>query len=238
MVKKRLLPEAGQDPRELPAYSLTEAARYLRMPEATLRSWVVGRPYPTTAGQRFFRPVIQPPEDGRPVLSFVNMVEAHILDAIRRQENMTLRKVRTAVAFLERNYHSRHPLAEHQFETDGLDLFIQKAGLLINLSQAGQLAMRAVVAAYLRRVERDVKGLPIRLYPFTRKREAEEPRAVVIDPFVSFGRPVLAGTGIATAVLAERFKAGESVEELARDYGRTVLDIQEALRCELPLEAA
>ena len=237
-VTRRLMPEADQDPRELPAYSLTEAARYLRMPEATLRSWVAGRPYPTTAGQRFFRPVIHLPEAGRPVLSFVNMVEAHVLDAIRRQENITLRKVRTAVTFLERSYDSRHPLAEHQFETDGLDLFIHKAGLLINLSQAGQLAMREIVAAYLRRVERDVKGLPIRLYPFTRKRGAEEPRAVVIDPFVSFGRPVLAGTGIATAVLAERFKAGESVEELAKDYGRTALDIQEALRCELPLEAA
>ena len=237
-VKRRLIPEAGQDPRELPAYSITEAARYLRMPEATLRSWVVGRPYPTTGGQRFFRPVIHLPEDGRPVLSFVNMVEAHVLEAIRHHESIPLHKVRTAVAFLERHYHSRHPLAEHQFETDGLDLFIQRAGLLINLSQAGQLAMREIVAAYLRRVERDAKGLPIRLYPFTRKREPEEPRAVVIDPFVSFGRLVLAGTGIVTAVLAERFKAGESVEELAKDYGRTALDIQEALRCELPLEAA
>ena len=237
-VTGRLISEAGQDPRDLPAYSITEAARYLRMPEATLRSWVVGRPYPTTGGQRFFRPVIHLPEDGRPVLSFVNMVEAHVLEAIRHHENIALHKVRTAVAFLERHYHSRHPLAEHQFETDGLDLFIQRAGLLINLSQAGQLAMREIIAAYLRRVERDAKGLPIRLYPFTRKREPEEPRAVVIDPFVSFGRPVLAGTGIVTAVLAERFKAGESVEELAKDYGRTALDIQEALRCELPLEAA
>ncbi len=47
-----------QDPRELPAYSIAEAAKYLRLPEATLRSWVAGRPYPTTAGQHFFRPVI------------------------------------------------------------------------------------------------------------------------------------------------------------------------------------
>jgi uncharacterized protein (DUF433 family) len=236
--KRRLVPEAGQDPRELPAYSLTEAARYLRMPEATIRSWVMGRRYPTTAGHRFFRPVILLPDEGLPVLSFVNMVEAHVLEAIRRQESIPLHRVRSAVAFLERHYHSQHPLAEHQFETDGLDLFIQKAGLLINLSQTGQLAMRDIVAAYLRRVERDVDGLPVRLYPFTRKREPEEPRAVVIDPFVSFGRPALAGTGIATAVLAERFKAGESVEELAKDYGRTALDIQEALRCELSLEAA
>jgi uncharacterized protein (DUF433 family) len=237
-IKRLQIPEPGQDLRELPAYSLTEAARYLRMPEATLRSWVVGRSYPTTAGQRFFRPVIRLPKIRLPVLSFVNIVEAHVLEAIRRQENIALRKVRAAVAFLERHYNSRHPLVEHQFETDGLDLFIQKAGLLINLSQAGQLAIREVVSSYLRRVERDVKGLPIRLYPFTRKRESEEPRAVMIDPLVSFGRPVLAGTGIATAVLAERFKAGESVEELAKDYGRTALDIQEALRCELPLEAA
>jgi uncharacterized protein (DUF433 family) len=230
--------ETGRDPRELPAYGLPEVARYLRMPEATLRSWVLGRPYMTVGGQRFFRPVIHLPVSDSPVLSFVNMVEAHVLDAIRRQENIPLRKVRAAVAFLERHYHSRHPLAEHKFETDGLDLFIQKAGLLINLSQEGQLAMRGIVAAYLRRVERDVQGLPIKLYPFTRKRDPEEPRAVVIDPFVSFGRPVLAGTGIATAVLAERFKAGESIEELAQDYARSVLEIQEALRCELPLEAA
>ena len=237
-LKRWLHLETGQDPRELPVYSVTEAARYLRIPGATLRSWVVGRSYPTTAGQRFFRPVIHLPEEDWSVLSFVNMVEAHVLEAIRRQENIALHKVRTAVVFLERHYHSRHPLAEHQFETDGLDLFIQKASLLINLSQAGQVAMREIVTAYLRRVERDVKGLPIRLYPFTRKREPEGPRAVVIDPFVSFGRPVLAGTGIATAILAERFKAGESVEDLAKDYGRSALDIQEALRCELPLDAA
>jgi uncharacterized protein (DUF433 family) len=237
-IRRRLVPEPGKDPRELPAYSITEAARYLRMPEATLRSWVVGRPYPRTDGRRFFRPVIRLPDSGRPVLSFINMVEAHVLEAIRRQENIALHKVRTAVDFLERQYHSRHPLVEHQFETDGLDLFIQKAVLLINLSQAGQLAMRDIVAAYLRRVERDAKGLPVRLYPFSRKREPDEPRAVVIDPFVSFGRPVLAGTGVVTAILAERFKAGESVEDLAKDYGRTALDIQEALRCELPLEAA
>lgn len=227
-----------QDRRELPAYTLVEAARYLRMPRATLRSWVVGRPYPTEAGRGFFRPVIRLAQEGPPVLSFFNMVEAHVLEAIRRRENIPLHRVRPAVAFLERHYRSRHPLAEHEFETDGLDLFIQKAGLLINLSQDGQLAMRELVAAYLRRVERDTKGLPVRLYPFTRKREPEEPRAVVIDPSVSFGRAVLAGTGIATAILAERFKAGESVEQLAKDYGRDPFDIQEALRCEIPLEAA
>ena len=236
--RKRPTLETTGDRRELPAYGLPEAAHYLRMPVATLRSWTLGRFYPTARGQRFFRPVLHLPQEDWPVLSFVNLVEAHVLEAIRREHDIPLQKVREAVAFLARHYSSKHPLADHHFETDGLDLFIERAGLLINLTQSGQLAMRQLVQAYLKRIERDPKGVPLRLYPFTRKRELDEPRSIVIDPFVSFGRPVLAGTGISTAVVAERFKAGETMEELARDYERSLLEIQEAIRCELPLEAA
>jgi uncharacterized protein (DUF433 family) len=60
----------------------------------------------------------------------------------------------------------------------------------------------------------------------------------VIDPRISFGRPVLAGTGIPTAVIAERYKAGESMDDLADDYGCQRFEIEEAVRCELALEAA
>jgi uncharacterized protein (DUF433 family) len=49
---------------------------------------------------------------------------------------------------------------------------------------------------------------------------------------------VLAGTGIPTAIVAERYKAGESIDELAEDYGRSRKEIEEAIRCELWLEAA
>ena len=66
---------------EQPAYSLTEASRYLSIPPATLRSWVAGRKYPTGSGPKFFRPVIELPDDARAGLSFVNLVEAHVLDA-------------------------------------------------------------------------------------------------------------------------------------------------------------
>ena len=56
---------------------------------------------------------------------------------------------------------------------------------------------------------------------------------VVIDPRLSGGRPVLAGTGLATELIAERYKAGESVEDLAKDYEREESEIEEAVRCEL-----
>lgn len=228
----------GRDPRELPAYALAEAAHYLRLPKPTLRSWVLGRFYPTQAGRRFFRPVIDLAGNGRHLLSFMNLVEAHVLDAIRREHEIPLQKVRRALNYVRREFPSRHPLADQRFQTDSLNLFVEKYGQLINASQEGQLAIRELLQAHLRRIEWDEAGLAVRLFPFTRKRQLEEPRVIVIDPLISFGRPVLVGTGIPTAVIAERYKAGESMDELAKDYDRERVEIEEAIRCELELQAA
>lgn len=226
------------DPRELPAYTIAEAAHYLRIPPATLRSWVVGRSYPVKSGRRFFAPVIIPPQKHPPLLSFLNLVEAHVLDVIRRQHEVSLPKVRQAVSYLQKEFHSRHPLAEQRLETDGQDLFIEVFNRLINISRQGQLAIRELLRAHLERIEWDLSGLAERLYPFTRKRGFNEPKVIVIDPRISFGRPVLAGTGIPSAVIAERYKAGESIAELAADYGRQPFEIEEAIRCELSVAEA
>ena len=229
---------AGRDVLEIPAYSLPEAAHYLRLPVATLRSWVIGRSYPTERGKKWARALISMADrDGR-LLSFVNLVELHVLDAIRREHGVHLSRVRQALDYLQRRFPSKHPLADQIMETDGRDLFIERYGALINVSREGQLGMRKLLDAHLKRIDRDAKGVPIRLYLFTRKRDVDEPKTVVIDPRVAFGRPVLAHSGIPTAVIAERYKAGESIQELAEDYGREPSEIEEAIRCELEVEAA
>jgi uncharacterized protein (DUF433 family) len=228
----------ARDPRLLPAYAIAEAAHYLSIPRPTVRSWAAGRPYPTKAGKKFFEPVVIVPTLNPPVLSFLNLVEVHVLDAIRREHQIPLDKVRIAIEYLRNQLGSKHPLADHRFETDGLDLFVQEWGRLINVTRSGQMAMREVLQAHLQRIDRDPSGLVVRLYPFTRKRQLDEPKLIAIDPRVSFGRPVLNGTGIPTGILAERYKAGESMDELARDYGRSRIEVEEAIRCELQLEAA
>ncbi|MGH8068644.1 MAG: hypothetical protein ACRERE_26115 [Candidatus Entotheonellia bacterium] len=55
-------------------------AHYLQIPQATLRSWVVGRRYPTGDGTRFFEPLVTLPDPNRPLLSFMNVVEVHVHD--------------------------------------------------------------------------------------------------------------------------------------------------------------
>ena len=231
--KKTALP--AHSPRDIPAYTVAEASHYLLIPEATLRSWVRGRRYPLRRPDRagLFRPVVVLPDERKALLSFTNLVEAHVLDAIRREHGVRLKEVREAIRYMQDRMQVEHPLAFRGMITDGHDLFVRHYAQLINVSQEGQLAMADVLDAYLRRVEWDQAGFAIRLYPFTRKRELEEPKAIVIDPEVSFGKPVLVGTGVPTSTVAERYKAGESVDELAADYDLKRDKIEEAIRCEL-----
>lgn len=227
---------AKQDPREMPAYTLADAAHYLKLSLPTLRSWVRGRKYPTAKGEVSFAPLVKLPDRNSPMLSFVNLVEIHVLDAIRSKHNVPLINVRRAIAYLEKHHESGHPLAEQWFQTDGIDLFVEKYGQIINVSRDGQIEMKEIIQAYLHRIERDPKGIPVRLYPFLLKRRLEEaekePKLVVIDPRISFGRPVIAGTGIPTEVVAERYEAGDSMAELAEDYGRKASEIEATIRYE------
>lgn len=181
-----------QELRETPSYGVAEAARYLRIPTSTLQSWVVGRSYPTQGGTKRFTPLIKATAmgTGPRLLSFMNLVEIHVLDAIRRQHQISLPKIRTALDFLRAKFPSKHPIADQSFETDGVNLFVEKYGDLINITKSGQLAIRELIAAHLRRIERDSHGVPVKLYPFTRSRQGDEPRVVVIDPEIAYGQPV------------------------------------------------
>ncbi len=222
------------DPRELPAYGLADSSHYLAIPLATLRSWVRGRSYETTTGKQFFEPVIQLPDPREPMLSFMNLVEAHILDALRRIHEIPLLRIRKAIEFLSNRMHSEHPLAEEGLRTNDIDLFYDLLELktIINVSK-WQLAFRDIVEPSLHRIEHDADGLAKRLFPFTRSRKIDAPRLIVIDPLVSFGRPVILDSGVPTGMVAERYKAGESVDELAEDYGLQRNHIEEAIRYEL-----
>ena len=172
-------------PRELPNYRLPEAAHYLRIPQSTLRMWIFGQAYGTAAGRRRSHPIITIAADDPPRLSFVNMVEAHVLSAIRYQHGVALPAVRRAVEYLTREFGSQHPLAEEQFQTDGVNLFVERFGLL-NVSAPGQFAMREILVALLRRIERDEPAVSAEAVPRHVTGDAiqigEQPGAVRLVP--------------------------------------------------------
>lgn len=221
------------DLRELPAYAIPEAAGYLCLPISTVRSWVLGqRNYDANRTPRLFKPVIDIADPKRRQMSFINLVEAFVLAGIRRNHEVPLPKVRKALDYVKRGFSIRRPLAEEQFETDGADLFVEKYGALVGVSQDGQLQIRDLIRDRLQRVRRDPKGLPEKIILFPAATDGAGRADVVIDPRRSFGRPVLDGLGVRTAMVFERFMAGDDIAVLARDYAVPAQAVQDAIRCE------
>ena len=135
---------------------------------------------------------------------------------------------------------SKYPLADFSLHTErtrkGQLIYVDQQEQLTCFSRSGQLVFRDIMLPYLRRVERNERGIARRLFPFTRrehfKSPSEAPRVVMIDPQVAFGMPVLVNSRISTAFLLSRKKGGASVKRLASDYGRPETEIEEALQLE------
>jgi uncharacterized protein (DUF433 family) len=200
-------------------YGYAQAAQYVGVPEQTLRRW---------AGEDG---LIVP--SGADALSFNNLAEAHILKAMRRKHGLALQGIRKALKELGETRRSAHPLLAEEFETDGVDLCIRDTDAVINLSRRSQREFREFVSLYLHRIERDKSGRVAYFYPFIVAEKSNEPKSVSINPTISFGRPVLAGTGISTSVIAGRFGARDSIEDLAREYGVSPAVLEDAIRWEM-----
>jgi uncharacterized protein (DUF433 family) len=201
------------------AYSCVQAAHYIGVPHQTLRGWIGGEG------------LIHTPEPG--ALSFNNLAEAHILKAMRKEHRLSLQGIRKALQELAYLRQSAHPLLDETFETDGISLCIRDQGAIVNLSQKGQREFQEIVSLYLHRIQRDASGRVARLYPFVVTERENEPRHISISPTVSFGKPVLAGTGISTSVIVGRFNARDSVADLAREYEVAPAVLEDAIRWEM-----
>lgn len=230
-----------RDPRDVPTYPLSDAARILRLPESTLRTWVNGQAYSTKTGRTRSRPIVSIRPERPWTLSFWNLAEAHILAAITRQHGVSLQSARKALDYVERKLKKPRPLITQDFHTDGVNLFVERLEALadddpgvrslVNASRQGQLAARDLLQGVLKRVSRDTGGLIEKIYPWNKS--LDEPLRVEIDPRRAFGRPVVKGTRVPAEELAERFAAGDRFDEIAREFRLNPSLVEEVLQWEM-----
>ena len=222
MPRKRLFRTTG-DVRDFPRYSISEAAFYVRVPSSTLYAWTKGRDYTLKSGHhRTFKPLIHLADEDHGLLSFYNLVEAHILRFTTEERNIPLQNVRRALDFVQESFPGPHPLLTHEFETSGKEMFITNLAGTINATAYGQKVMRQILDEYLKRIPRDASGLPIRVFPIRSKHLA-------IDPYFSSGKPIVRDRGITASVLWGRHKSGESFAQIAEDYGMSAGEVKEAI---------
>lgn len=216
------------DIRSRPAYTVAEAARYLSIPAPTLNAWFRG----IQAKHQTFKPVIELEDRRDRRLSFSNLVEVHVLRALRTKHGVSMGAVRAALDFVRKEFDIQRILIDPRLRAAPGRMFLQRYAELVDLTRSGQHVIERVWESHLLAVVQDPAGVPLKLYPWIPDRTQPPKRSILIDPAVSFGRPMTASRGIATSVLADLYDAGTSAEDLVAEYGLSQQEIEDALAFE------
>ena len=219
----------ASDPRDQPWYTYPEAARATGIPVSTLRAWTVGQEYRRKGDRGFFRPVIARPSDSDPRLSFTNIIEAHVLRALRTVHEVKLGYIRGALEVAEKEFGIDRLLISPELRTSAGQLFLDRYTELLELSKGKQLAMRGVLGEYLKRVHFDESRLPVEFLQFPRMPSNTTRDLISLSPYVSFGRALIRRLGVSTQAVAQRLEAGEPAEDVMEDYGLSDEELHEAV---------
>ena len=202
----------------LPAYSIAEAARYARTYPQTIAYWLYG--------DRERAPVVSGKERRKP-LSYLQLVEVAFVASFRRA-GVSLSAVRQAHDYIAQVLETEYPFATVQFKTEGNHIFFElqeiepdaDLGHLVVADRDGQVAWGDLVSDRFMEFDYD-RGLALQWHV------AGRDSPVLIDPRISFGAPIV--QGIATWAIRGRHEAGESVQEIAQDFGLDEEEVREAL---------
>jgi uncharacterized protein (DUF433 family) len=211
----------GQSLRDYPTYSIPEAALILAMSPRTLQSWVYDRPFFPVSGS----------DQPQQLLSFKDLAQFYFLKFVRQHARLSDAQARGVLQYTKEVTRSEYPLLDEDISVLPRHVFLtQKNKVLDLINPRGQFVFREIVSIFASRIDRDKRGLMVRLYPWRLWRDGDERRPVLVDPNILSGRLVITGTRIPAIAVATRKKSGESVKDIARDYGISQQRVTESLR--------
>jgi uncharacterized protein (DUF433 family)/DNA-binding transcriptional MerR regulator len=185
-------------------YPAAEVGRLVGLHPSRVRRWLRGYKYHYDSEVHHQDPVVSRTHDGpRTYASFLDLVDLLFVKGFL-DHGLSLQRVRKALEEATRILGTAH-FARKSFFTDGRDIYLQvkEAGDdILELLSGGQWVIAPVIMELAEQIDFEApSGLARRWYPLGPK----EP--VVLDPSVSFGRPSVEGTGIATANVFDFFRA-------------------------------
>jgi uncharacterized protein (DUF433 family) len=206
------------------------AARLLAAKPAKVRAWVEGY------GHSDATPILireLPRVGGKTVLSFLDLVEAAFVRHFRAigYSPQTIRKV--ALKLRDRTGND-HPFAmEKRFKADGKHIFEEVVAddgerRLVSLMDDNFVMVSAVEPAlfeqvfYVEDVAREF--IPLRNHP-----------EVIINPRISFGRPIIKKVGVPTEKLYAAFLSEGGIDEVSEEFGIDPLLVAAAINFETQL---
>ena len=215
--------QPGEDPLLRGFYTMAEAARVLRMANPQrVRRWVTGSLDREPVIARDY----EPGPHGQDV-SFLDLMEIRFVEYFRHK-GLSLQYLRRVAVRLRERTGSRHPFALSRavYYTDRRRVFEEEAGQRFAEVLSGQLEMYETIEQSLAR--------GVSFDPATSLASAWQPfpttfPAVVLDPRLAFGQPVVARSGVPTRVLAQQYKAeGANPDRVAAAWNLDPAEVEEA----------
>lgn len=200
-------------------YTLAEASRLTGVSARSIRRWLEGYHYYHGRHEYHQNPVWHkqlPNFDGIVTLGFLDLMEIRFINAFRHH-GVSLQYIRLAAARACELFGHKHPFSRKNFLTDGRHVFAEIAKetgeyKLLNLVKS-QYAFRDVIRPSLyASIEYSESDELLKWFPMYPKKK------VVIDPQLSFGRPIVAQVEVPTDILAKAVEVEGSVEEVSRWY--------------------
>jgi uncharacterized protein (DUF433 family) len=204
----------------IPNYQVGEAARYAAISPQTVAAWH------RIEGNK----VLLSQKEQRAALSYLQLIEVAVVAAFRKA-GVKLPEIRAARDYVQITLKSEYPFAQYRFKTEGKSLWLDYQqvegetgrGKLLKANQAGQLAWEDIIGR-LQEFEYERKGVVVRWHV------TGPGSPIVLDPRIAFGAPAIEGTQ--TWVLKGRWQAGESLDEIADDFGLKEAEVRAALEFE------
>ncbi len=221
---------------DTPLYTVAEAARFLGVPPSSFGNWARG--YRVTFRER--GPVVTPAivtsvSAGRRQASipFIGLAEGVVVHAFRRA-GVSLQHIRKAVAALGHEVGLEHALASQRLFTDGANVLFDYATAeedheVLTHVVTQQRVLADVVADQLKLVSYGSDG-----WPETLVSPATARRVVVADPARGFGQPIFIRGGVRVEDVIDRWRAGESLADVAEDFGVPPEDVEDVIRVSIP----
>jgi len=211
----------------VPAYSLASAARLIGSKPSTLRAWFRGRDYTVSGEKRSTLPVLPTYSSAGEPISFIDLVEAHVLFLIRRQFRIPRKNLKAAAETLAKLKGGLMYLAHKDFYFDRTNLFLDVNGALVSLSERGQMVGKPIIEEGLKQLTYGTDGYAEEFFPAF---GGSQQREFVISPHLNFGRICIARSGLSADIIALRFENGEKIADIAEDFAVSADEIAQALR--------
>lgn len=229
----RVVPTRDRDFRFVePLYTVAEAAAYVRVPRQTFGTWAHGYTRKrhgrrTTKAQ----PIVTSVRAGRrePEIPFIGLAEGMVLAAFR-SSGVPMQRIRPALEVLKDELGLDHALASRRLFSDGAEILYDYAVkedeselLGLTVVRTRQRVFAPVIEDYLQRITYAQDGWAQRL----RLPVSEN---VIVDPKRAFGQPIFEHGAVRVEDVLDRWKAGDSLKDVASDFGVPAQDVEEVLR--------